>query len=67
MFGADSDSALDALELTELAWHDCYAEVMPPEGVVDDILAVSGATLPGLLRAARLAVQDPRDLRVVAQ
>jgi aminoglycoside 6'-N-acetyltransferase len=67
VFGADTDLALDALELTELAWHDCYSEVAPPDEVVDDILAVSGGTLPGLLRAAWLAVQDPRDLRLLAQ
>jgi hypothetical protein len=50
----------------ELAWHDCYDEVSPPEEVIDDIWIVSGGDLPNLVRAARLAVEDHRDLRVSA-
>ena len=58
--------ALDLLELTELAWHDCYGEVTPPEGVIDDILLLSEGDLGRLIRFARLAVIDWRDLRVAA-
>ncbi len=59
--------ALDLLELTELAWHDCYGEVTPSEGVIDDMLTVSGGSIDGLIKAARLAVTDPRDLKVAAE
>ena len=66
LFGADAAAALDLLELTELAWHDCYGEVTPPDGVVEDIFVCSQGRLADLARAARLAVQDSRDLRVWA-
>src|SRR6516162_4368885 len=59
-------SVLDLLELTELAWHDCYGEITPSETVVDDILVYSGGDLGALVHAARLAVQDFRDVRVAA-
>jgi hypothetical protein len=54
------------LELTEMAWHDCYGEVTPPEDVIDDILVCSGGDLEKLVRAADLAVIDRRDLRMWA-
>jgi hypothetical protein len=60
-------SALDLLELTELAWHDCYGEVTPSEDVIDDMLTVSGGSIEGLIKAAWLAVTDPRDLKVAAE
>ncbi len=67
LFGADiTEAALDLLELIELAWHDCYGEVTPRDDVVDDILVVSSGTLHGLIRSGRLAISDPRDLRVAA-
>ena len=67
VFGeAPAESALDLLELTELAWHDCYDEVTPSDAVIEDILVVSGGTLEGLIAAAHLAVTDWRDLRVAA-
>ena len=66
LFGSDVDAALDLLELTELAWHDCYGEMCPPDQVVNDILTVSEGRLD-LSRAARLAVEDFRDLRMQAQ
>jgi hypothetical protein len=67
IFGKDkADAALDLLELTELAWHDCYGEITPSETVVDDILVYSGGDLGALVHAARLAVQDFRDVRVAA-
>ncbi len=59
--------ALDLLELTELAWHDCYGEVTPPDGVVDDMLLLSAGSIERLIWAARLGVADWRDLRVAAE
>jgi hypothetical protein len=39
VFGADgAPRALDLLEIVEFAWHDCYQEVTPPDGVIDDML-----------------------------
>lgn len=67
-FGSDlAPIALDLLEVTELAWHDCYGEVSPPDRVVDDMLTVSGARIDGLVKAALLAVTDWRDLRLAAE
>ncbi len=59
-------AVLDILELVELAWHDCYAEITPPDAVIDDILTVSQGELAILARAARLADTDFRDLRMWA-
>lgn len=67
LFGTDADAALDVLELTEFAWHDCYGDVSPPDDVVSDILKVSEGRLNLLSRAARLAVEDYRDLRMQAE
>ena len=61
-----AEAGLDVLELLELAWHDCYGEVTPPEDVVDDVLACSRGHLLLFVKAARLAVTDRRDLRVAA-
>ena len=66
-FGSTTDAALDLLELTEFAWHDCYREVTPPEQVVDDLLMVSRGRLDLLASAARLALEDYRDLRMQAE
>ena len=69
VFG-DDDKMLQAVsrvfDLLEMAWHDCYAEITPPEEVVDDLLVCSGGTLAGLIEAAHLAVIDRRDLSVWA-
>ena len=65
-FSPRSEAALDLLELTELAWHDCYGEATPPETVVDDIFVVAKGSLADLIHAARLAVTDFRDLRMSA-
>ncbi|MFN8158675.1 MAG: hypothetical protein U0R68_14765 [Candidatus Nanopelagicales bacterium] len=65
-FGTRAAAALDLLELTEFAWHDCYGDATPPDSVIDDILVVAGGDLGGLIQAARLAVEDFRDLRVSA-
>jgi hypothetical protein len=59
--------ALDLLELTELAWHDCYGEITPSEEIVDDILLCSEGEVAKLIQAARLAVADWRDLKMWAQ
>ncbi len=65
-FGADWSAALDVLELTELAWHDCYGEISPPEDVIGDLLTCAAGDLATLVRGARLAVTDRRDLRLWA-
>ena len=66
----DDDATLHAVsqvfELMEMAWHDCYAEITPPDEVVDNLLLCSGGTLGGLIHAAHLAVIDSRDLAVWA-
>ncbi len=59
--------ALDLLELTEIAWHDCYGEITPPEDVIDDMLLLSEGSIERLIQAARLAVADRRDLKVAAE
>lgn len=67
LFGEDRASvALDLLELTELAWHDCYGEVSPSEGIIEDMLVLSEGSLERLIEAALLGVTDWRDLRVAA-
>jgi hypothetical protein len=58
--------ALDLLELVEMAWHDCYGEITPPEDVIEDMLLLSGGSIERLIEAARLAVMDRRDLRLAA-
>ena len=55
---------LDLLELTELAWHDCYEEITPPEELIEQILFCSRGDLRLLVQAARLAMADRRDLKV---
>ena len=69
VFGGDENTlraVAQVFELMELAWHDCYGEVTPPEAVVDDVLLCSEGTLGGLVDATRLAVIDRRDLSVRA-
>lgn len=65
-FGEDAETALDLLELTELAWHDCYREVTPSDQVLEDLFVCAAGDLATLVRAARLAVLDWRDLRIWA-
>ena len=65
--GKDTAAVLDLLELTEFAWHDCYGEISPPDDVVDDILVCAEGDLAKLMKAARLAVEDKRDLKMWAQ
>jgi hypothetical protein len=69
IFGDDDKTlrvVFHVIELMEMAWHDCYAEITPSEDVVDDVLLCSGGTLGGLIDAAHLAVIDRRDLSVWA-
>jgi hypothetical protein len=66
VFGAKTSTALDLLELAELARHDVYGEISPGEEIVDDILVVSQGTLDGLIGTTRLAVTDWRDLKIAA-
>lgn len=63
---SSADAALDLLELVELAWHDCYGELTPPDDVIEDILILGQGRMDRLIRAAYLAVVDWRDLRVAA-
>jgi hypothetical protein len=65
-FGPDADAVLDVLELTEFAWHDCYSEVSPPSEVIDDIFVAASGSVTEFARAARLAIEDYRDLRLWA-
>lgn len=63
-FGSEADAVLDILELVEFAWHDCFGEVSPPDQVIDDVFFVAGGNTARFARAARLAVEDFRDLRL---
>jgi hypothetical protein len=64
IFAEATPAALDLLELTELAWHDCYAEITPSEEIIDEILLCSEGDLGLLAQACRLAVTDWRDLKM---
>ena len=61
-----SAAAMEVLTLVELAWHDVYGEVTPPEEVVNDILVWSEGDLARLAHAGLEAVMDWRDLRLAA-
>jgi hypothetical protein len=68
VFGEDkAPVALDLLELTELAWHDCYGDITPSEAIIDDILLLSEGSIDRLIEVARLAVTDRRDLAVAVE
>ena len=62
-----AEAALDLLEITEFAWHDCYDEITPSENFVDEMLLCSGGDLSTLIEVARLAVTDWRDVKLWAQ
>lgn len=64
--GDDLERALDLLELLEIAWHDTYGEITPPEHVVDDVLLLAEGDLGYLISAAHTALADWRDTRVAA-
>jgi len=64
---SQASAGLDLLELTEYAWHDCYQEVTPPDDVVLNILICSRGDLATMIRAAKVAVLDSRDLHLWAE
>jgi hypothetical protein len=66
--GRDLEAALDLLHLTDMAWHDCYGprELEIPSDVLDDVLLLAGGDLAALIRFARAAVIDFRDIRLAA-
>jgi hypothetical protein len=69
MFAGDQvEAVLDLLHLTDMAWHDCYGpqDLEVPPAVLDDVLLLAGGDLATLVRAARAAVIDSRDVRVAA-
>lgn len=57
---------VDVLTLLELAWHDCYGGITPPENIIDDLLLLSEGDIGQLVSACRLATQDWRDVVVAA-
>jgi hypothetical protein len=64
--GDDVERVLDLFEVLEIAWHDVYREIAPPDEVVDDVLTLSRGELGRLISAVHTALADPRDLRVAA-
>jgi hypothetical protein len=62
------EAALDLLHRTDIAWHDCYgpAELALPDSVLEDILLLADGGLVALIRTARQALIDFRDVRVAA-
>ena len=64
IFAERAAAALDLFEVLELAWHDCYAEISPPEDIIDDLLLLSKGDLAELVAATRLAVTDWRDVKM---
>lgn len=59
--------ALDLLELTEFAWHDCYGEVTPSDALIEEMFLLSEGSIERLIEVARLAVADWRDVKVAAE
>jgi hypothetical protein len=69
VFGSDADTLRavgQVFELMELAWHDCYGDVSPPEHVVVDVLVCSGATASRPRRGSPPGGDRLRDLAVLA-
>lgn len=62
------EAALDLLHLTDMAWHDCFGpdELALPDRVLEDVLLLADGGLVALVRVAREAVIDFRDVRVAA-
>jgi hypothetical protein len=66
LFADRTDRALDLLELVEMAWHDNYNEITPPEDLIDDILLLSEGNLRLLIRWGRIVIAVPSDVRDAA-
>ena len=49
---SEAEAALDLLELTDFAWHDCYGELYAPDDIIEDVLLCSEANLGQLIRQA---------------
>ena len=49
-----------------MAWHDTYVEGTPPEDLIDDILFLSEGNLRLLIRWARIAVTDWKQVKTAA-
>jgi hypothetical protein len=62
------EAVLDLLHLLDLAWHDCYGphELEVPTAVLDDVLLLADGDLATLIKVAREAVLDFRDVRMAA-
>jgi hypothetical protein len=62
------EAALDLLDLTDRAWHDSYGprELEIPPKVLADVLLLARGHLASLIRWARRAVIDFRDVRMAA-
>ncbi|HEU4894623.1 MAG TPA: hypothetical protein VFT85_02205 [Acidimicrobiia bacterium] len=67
LFADRTDRALDLLELLEMAWHDTFQEGTPPEDLIDDILLLSEGNLRLLIRWARIAITDWREVEAAAE
>jgi len=52
--------ALDLIDITDLAWHDCYGEATPSRSVIEDMLTVSAVRVPV---RRWLVASDPRHER----
>lgn len=46
-----------------MAWHDTHSEGTPPEDLIDDVLFLSQGNLRLLIRWARIAIADWRDVK----
>ena len=64
--GEQVEAVLDLLDLMDMAWHDCYGpqELEVPPDVLDDVLLLADGDLAVLVRVARQAVIDVRDVWV---
>jgi hypothetical protein len=62
------EAALDLLDLTDMAWHDCYGpkDLALPDSVLEDVLLLADGGLVALIKVAHQAVIDFRDVRMAA-
>jgi hypothetical protein len=65
LYGTHTEAALDLLDLADRAWHDSYpADLALRPDVLADVLLLAAGDLAELVRVARLAVVDFRDVRL---